>query len=253
MFGFLVQLSFQSEAKGGRRPIFGDDPRFYQTLSDNPYFSELKSCYRWMGKVEKSRWLRGKVHMSPESLQDFLHRTNRQSQIIYCWKNPIGAMMGRRVVSDQSFPYSYGENLMRIDFVEDPVFYFRNTRQYFHRGLSDDLPKKYKKDVDSEIVYAAYAHLKNPEHTGFHEYTIRRPEVIRGWTFNDPELQQQFRHHYLSYQRGEFDFWEMHFPSHWGEDYYWKEIEARRVHQAEVWADESSAKYFVNPKARAGF
>ena len=241
----------------GKRPIFsaGGFPPLLQTLSDEHYFREIKSCYRWMSKYEARRWMRGELDMGGIPFDDFLGRVRRKTEIIFCWSDPVGALMGRNPGIDNRTTVAapYGRLLMRMDFVSDPVYYSRNTGEYFHQSASNvPLSKKFKKDVDSEIVYSAYAIAAYPETMSFHEYTIRSAAVIQGWTFSDDALKTQFRNRYEARKNGDFDdLRDMHFPLYAYEDDYYQELELKKASVEKFWKEEMVPEYFSNPKSRA--
>ena len=164
----------------------------------------LKSCYRWLSSAEKIQWLKsGLPYLGPIKEGDSVHlgRGGKLNKGIYCWSNPVGAIRG-------GSSEKYGEELVRIDFVEDAVIWDRNINVYYSINNSF-IPKSAQKGVDTEIFYANYK--TNLGSRWFQEYIIKNPNVIKGFSFSDQKLRESFNLWYNDLMSGFVSLEDTHF------------------------------------------
>lgn len=211
----------------------------------------IKSCYRWIGSEEFKTWDSGTPHFQQLS-NDMLKRDGNNPNLIYCWSNTVGAMMG-------GYGEYYGGILVRIDFVDDAILYDRNQNRYYN--IQDEntiIPENKKLGVDSEIIYAHYDRW-------FQEYIIKSSEAIKGWSFGDDQLQQTFFQEMSKLENYQLEYTDMHFFNAYCSkqamssnadlkeycDKYSQIASDHKYDLSKYWRNNSMPKqYFFNSKAR---
>lgn len=183
-------------------------PQDYIEAVISPNFNpQMKSCYRWMSWVEQRNWTKkGVPYMGRLINSQNFRRYVSNERGIYCFQNPVGSMKGGP-------GEVYGSYLVRIDLVPDAIFYERGSQAYYQNGeLIMDLPDSKKLGIDSEIFYGNY----NINHYDWmQEYIIKDLSVIKGFTFNDPELRKELKKYYEKFREGNLAHHEYHMYGNW--------------------------------------
>jgi hypothetical protein len=223
----------------------------------------MKSCYRWMTAREKKSWLKNKRPSFYSANPRDLFGRYGKTDLIYCWSNPVGSIMG-------TLGQEFGPELVRIDFVDDAVTFNRNKNAYTSLDRNQ-IPEELKKEINTEIVYSAYGNQVG-ELPWLHEYLLRSPKVIKGFTFNDAELRREFEHYYdlrnkkllgrnefyRPYNRCQIDTVEsdarglaFHRDPYKYHCQKFKElVDKRRSDLIKFWNENPQEEYFSNPEAR---
>lgn len=167
---------------------------------------KIQVCYRWMGKWEAKKWMKGQVTMGSIPGNDLLGRAGKKSFGIYCWTNPQGAALGGQ---EGSFiPELYGRYLVRIELAANALLYNRNQNLYYRNGQITEPRQNETTGVDSAIMYANY---QDSGSSWFQEILIKDAAAIKSWTSNSPELRQELNSGVESYLHKTMSRSEMHF------------------------------------------
>ncbi len=83
----------------------------------------------------------------------------------------------------------YGDYLISIRLRQDRVLFNRNDNLYQSNEVPEDqIPTRFKRGVDSEVVYGSYDVY--PYGSWFQEIMIKEPEAIESWSFDNEEMRE---------------------------------------------------------------
>ncbi|MGE3610808.1 MAG: hypothetical protein AB7I27_14550 [Bacteriovoracaceae bacterium] len=180
-----------------------------QSVSEESFYNDtkIKTCYRWMGRWEAKKWMRGKIDFGYIPFNDMLGRAGRRGRGVFCWINPVSAVAGGDILS--TLPEVYGSYLVKIELDTSKIFFNRNDDAYYRDGIQIMSPTRFEAlGVDSPIMYANY---DMNGYLWFQEILIKDASAIKSWTLNSPELKEELNRAYDQFVKKETPFYELHF------------------------------------------
>jgi hypothetical protein len=200
----ILIITFSMAAHAAFKPI--SQPLTYRISPNDFYEPETKSCYHWMTAAEAKKWKKAKPYMTYISFDDQLKRAGKSGRGIFCWTHPAGSAAGGNLFD--AIPEIYGDQLVRIDFVDDAVVYNRVLNRYLRWGEILNETSSFKKGIDTEIIYGNYT-LNN--FSWFQEIFIKDIRVIKSYTFDDPQMREFVKNDYERMINDELSFDDTHF------------------------------------------